>query len=95
VWKALVNAVSLTTPARCKSFFLFNTKIRAHHLVGARTASLSVATDFAPYPHKLRIAITGSTLVARRAGTKHATSATPGNKSEISANVIGSVALTP
>jgi len=45
--------------------------------------------------YKLRIAITGSTLVARRAGTKHATSATPHNNSEISANVNGSVALTP
>jgi hypothetical protein len=47
------------------------------------------------HSYKLRIANTGSTLVARRAGTKHATSATPHNNSEISANVIGSVALTP
>ena len=52
-------------------------------------------THLVAHSYKLRIAITGSTLVARRAGTKHAASATPHNNSEIKTNVIGSVALTP
>lgn len=40
-------------------------------------------------------AITGSTWVARRAGTKQAPRATPNSVSGTAANVIGSVALTP
>ena len=46
-------------------------------------------------PHKFRIATTGSTFPARRAGTKQATIATPVNKTDTAKNVIASVELTP
>src|SRR5437588_3186311 len=45
--------------------------------------------------HSYRSATIGSTLVARRAGTKQAARATPVSNSAIRPNVIGSVALTP
>src|SRR5262249_16486152 len=46
-------------------------------------------------PHSTRRAVIGSTLVARRAGTQHASNATKISSSAIPTNVSGSVALTP
>lgn len=45
--------------------------------------------------HSYRNATNGSTLVARRAGTKHASSATVVSSKVIAAKVAGSVLLTP
>jgi len=45
--------------------------------------------------HSLRRAISGSTFVARRAGTQQASSATITNSADTAANVSGSVAFTP
>ena len=45
--------------------------------------------------HSCRNAISGSTFVARQAGTKQASSATPVSNKAITVKVTGSVALTP
>lgn len=63
--------------------------MRCHSERGEESASST------PPPHKFRIATTGSTFPARRAGTKQATIATPVNKTDTAKNVIASVELTP
>ena len=45
--------------------------------------------------HSYRSAVSGSTFVARHAGTQQANSATTESKTAITTNVSGSVALTP
>jgi hypothetical protein len=87
VFEFLLNGF-LFCPARYQTLFLTS-------LLGISEESR--VNDAVPSPafHSARSAVIGSTFIARRAGRKLASSATPAKNSAIDAKVIGSAVLTP